>query len=381
MDRRKFLRLMGMAGAAAAVPWRFDLRRGFQGNAAWAFSQSPGLSKFAQPLRGVGPGGIPVALPDATPAPVTGVTHYTLKVTQYSDTLHPSLNATTLRGYSPAVALGEGAYPTRHLGGIIVAQKGVPIQLTVTNNIPEPHILPVDVSANFPDAAHPHGSSTLSVHLHGGHVPWISDGGPLSDFGPAALNDPTFYGASVFNGVTNLYKTLNPGLLPGQVELFYPNDQSARMMWYHDHAHDITRLNAYAGIATAYLIRDAFEGNLRSLGLPDFVENGGHEIPLVIQDKIFVGPNILTTDPTWPGLTGVGSLWYAHVYDPTRWKLLNGKAFLPPPGPLGYSRILRRHHAGQRHGLSRGHGGGPALPLPHPQRLPGPVSEPAVVRG
>ena len=65
------------------------------------------------------------------------------------------------------------------------------------------------------------------------------------------------------------------------------------MGWYHDHAMDLTRLNAYAGIASAYIIRDSFEANLRNLGLPDFVENGGREIPIVIQDKIFVGSNIL----------------------------------------------------------------------------------------
>ena len=70
------------------------------------------------------------------------------------------------------------------------------------------------------------------------------------------------------------------------------------MAWYHDHAHDLTRLNAYAGIASAYIIRDNFEANLRNLGLPDFVEHGGREFPIVIQDKIFVESNILTKDPT-----------------------------------------------------------------------------------
>jgi spore coat protein A, manganese oxidase len=55
--------------------------------------------------------------------------------------------------------------------------------------------------------------------------------------------------------------------------------------------------------------------------MPDFVENGGREIPIAIQDKIFVGFNILSKDPTWPGPTGVGSLWYPHTYEPDRWEL------------------------------------------------------------
>ncbi len=243
------------------------------------------------------------------------------------------MGPTTLWGYSPSAALGEGAYPKRHLGGIIVAQKGQPIQITATNVLPDKHILPVDTSNSaaammvgcFPDAAMKFGGTGYNgatVHLHGGFVPWISDGGPMTYFTPAASGGT--YGPAIANASVNYYKLLNPALQPGQGEYYYPNAQSARMMWYHDHAHDITRLNAYAGIASAYIIRDAFEGNLRNLGLPDFVELGGRELPLVIQDKIFVGSNILALDPTWPGPTSAGSLWYPHVYEKARWKLSNG---------------------------------------------------------
>src|SRR5437763_1265606 len=308
MNRRHFLQVSGGAAALLAV------RR-----AGYAFYQSPGIKKFTQPFRGVGPGGIPVALPDAPPAPVTGAVHYSMKIGQYTDQLHPALGPTTLWGYSPAVALGEGSYPTRHLGGIIVAQRGVPIQLTFTNDLPPAHILPVDLASaamavgGFADAASKFGGNGYNaacVHLHGGLVPWISDGGPMAWFSPAASGGK--YGPSIANATSNFYKLLNPGLQAGQAEHYYPNNQSARLMWYHDHAHDITRLNAYAGVASAYIIRDAFEGNLRNMGLPDFVENGGREIPIVIQEKIFVGPNLAALDPTWPATcpSSAGSLWY-----------------------------------------------------------------------
>ncbi|HEX8993187.1 MAG TPA: multicopper oxidase domain-containing protein [Anaerolineales bacterium] len=337
LTRRQFLKLSAAAGASLALSGKFA----FDAPVAQAFYQSTALQKFVQPLRGVGPGGIPVALPDGTTAPVTGAVHYTFKIGQYQDTLHPYLGGkTTLWGYSPSAALGEGPYPTRHLGGIVVAQKGVPIQLTFTNNLPPAHILPVDVSdfpmavGGFPDAQAKFGGNgynAATTHLHGGFVPWISDGGPLSWFTPAASGGK--YGPGIANATSNFYKLLNPGLAAGQAEYYYPNAQSARMMWYHDHAHDITRLNAYAGIASAYIIRDSFEGNLRNVGLPDFVENGGREIPLVIQDKIFVGPNIAALDPTWKGPNTPGSLWYPHVYERNRWKSAGGGNTPPIPDP------------------------------------------------
>ncbi len=311
---------MAAAGVGRVVPWNSDTR------AALAFYQSTGLRKFAQPLRGVGPGGIPVAAPDAFPAPVTGVTHYSLTIAQFTDQLHPDLGPTKLWGYNPVVPLGGGAQPQRHLGGIIVVQRGVPIQVTFTNTLPPKHILPVDTSANFTNAQQRQNATT--THVHGGFTPWISDGGPFTWFTPNGQ-----YGPSVHSAAGNIYKLLNPGLQPGQAEYYYPNSQSARLVWYHDHAQDLTRLNAYAGIASAYIIRDRFESNLRNRGLPDFVENGGREIPSVIQDKIFVGHDIADKDPTWPCPTGVGSLWYPHKYERDRWELGKKHPLGPPPNP------------------------------------------------
>jgi len=200
ITRRHFLKGVA-AGAALAVPWYFNTK------SALAFSQSTGLQKFGQPLRGVGPGGIPVAAPDAFPAPVTGVKHYSLTIGQFKDQLHPKLGPTTLWGYNPAVPLG-GAQPQRHLGGIIVAQRDVPIQITFTNTLPPKHILPVDTSTNFPDAQQRQNATT--THLHGGFTPWISDGGPFSWFTPDGQ-----YGPSVQSAAGNIYKLLNPGLQPG----------------------------------------------------------------------------------------------------------------------------------------------------------------------
>jgi FtsP/CotA-like multicopper oxidase with cupredoxin domain len=321
VTRRQVIKAAGLAGAALAVPWEVLVAQ--RPRRAFAFYQSAGLRKFVQPMRGVGPGGIPVAAPDSLPAPVTGVTHYSLRIGQFADVLHPDLGPTTLWGYNPARPLGGGTQPQRHLGGIIVAQRGQPVQITFTNSLPARHILPVDTSASFMDAQR--HQNAVTTHLHGGFVPWTSDGGPFTWFTPDGE-----YGPSVQSAAGNIYRLLNPGLQPGQAEYYYPNDQSARLVWYHDHAHDITRLNAYAGIASAYIIRDSFEANLRNLGLPDFVENGGREIPIVVQDKIFVGTDIGSRDPTWPGPTEAGSLWYPHTYETDRWELGDHPLGLPP---------------------------------------------------
>jgi spore coat protein A len=56
----------------------------------------------------------------------------------------------------------------------------------------------------------------------------------------------------------------------------YPNNQDACTLWYHDHAIGQTRLNVYAGLAGAYIIRDDEED---ALGLP----GGEHEIALSSQ--------------------------------------------------------------------------------------------------
>ena len=50
----------------------------------------------------------------------------------------------------------------------------------------------------------------------------------------------------------------------GTLTFFYSNQQSARLMFYHDHALGITRLNVYAGVAAGYLLTDSTETSLIS---------------------------------------------------------------------------------------------------------------------
>ncbi len=320
ITRRQFIKGAAIAGGAMMLPIKY-IGRG----TAYAFAQSPGLQLWKTTLRGVGPGGIPVAAADKFPAPVTKVTHYSITIQQFEDQLHPDLGPTTLWGYNPYRPLGGGSQAQKHLGGIIVAQRGTPIQITFTNSLPSTPIIPIDTTIMGASL----GPNRAAVHLHGGFVPWISDGGPHAWFDPNGNTGPSFLNNQV----------LNPHAPAGDAEYYYPNDQSARLVWYHDHAWGITRINAYSGVASAYLIRDAFELNLQNQGLPPYIEAsvlGGTavlELPIVVQDKIFVSPGILTADPTWPGPTTPGSLWYAHVYDTSRYGKLGPAPAGPPPDP------------------------------------------------
>lgn len=300
ITRRQFLKASVLAGAAAAAPGVL-----LRPQKAYAFSQSQRLRKFVQPLRGLGPAGIPVLTPDQKTYP--GVDYYEVALGTFTDQLHPDLpKATQLYGYADA-----NNPNFKHLGGLIVAQQGTPVRMRFVNQLPATHILPVDTT--IPGAETGQAQNRAAVHLHGGHIPWISDGGPFHWFAPDGTTGPS------------MVKWLpdNNGNLT--TDHYYPNRESSRLMWYHDHAVGITRLNAYAGLATGYVIRDGVEASLikpDGSGLPDLAENGGREIPLIIQDKIFKRVADQWGSP--------GDLWYSDAYDPTRWPVGVGGA---PPYP------------------------------------------------
>lgn len=280
------------------------LARPFGGTRALAFAQSPSsIRKFIVSLPGVGPAGaneigqyVPLATKHTIRFAGQSTDLYNLVATQFSQTMHPDLpGKTSFFGYSDLFT-GDQKY----LGGLIVAKRGTPVILTMTNLVPPKHILPVDptIMAGPGQMTMDLPTNRIAVHLHGGATPWFSDGTPFQWFTPSGMHGPSFMNVPGFP------------VLPGTGANYYPNDQSGRLVWYHDHAMGITRLNAYAGLASGYIITDDFEASLVSSGLlPDLVG-----IPLIIQDKSFVPANILKQDPTWKW-GGPGSLWYPHEYE------------------------------------------------------------------
>jgi spore coat protein A len=227
---------------------------------------------------------------------------------EFRQQLHPELPPTRLWGYADA-----NAPNFRHLGGVMVARTGRPVRVTYINDLPPRHPLPVDQS--IMGAGADQLENRAVVHLHGGLTPWPSDGGPHAWFTPDGRHGP-----SRIAWLPDATGALS-------YDSYYPNDQSARLVWFHDHALGITRLNAYVGLASAYILRDDFEQDLIDTGaIPGLV--AGTEIPIIIQDKVFV-PASGNPDPSGRG--DYGDLWYPSEYDPLRWDVAPGGAPLPVP--------------------------------------------------
>jgi FtsP/CotA-like multicopper oxidase with cupredoxin domain len=366
---------------------------------------------------------LPVAVPEPCTYSGQAADCYSIALVEYTEKMHTDLPATKLRGYvqiykpgttppAGAIALTEVSYKGQpvyaydkphYLGPIIVAQGKVaglaatnpaaapkPVRITFYNLLPAGAggnlFLPVDetvpgggVGPALPGSAgSKYTQNRATIHLHGNNTVWISDGNTHQWITPASETTPYPAGISARNvpdmGTGCDADPVNAPGLPGSAALmkssgcmtfFYTNAQSARLQFYHDHAHGITRLNVYAGEAAGYVVTDAVEQDMINGTNVTGVNPGlkkvlpGIGIPLVIQDKTFVdAATVYAQDPTWAwgsgalGTAVTGDLWYPHVYmtvtnpwDPTgtnpfgRW--FYGPWFNPPTptcvngGPVG----------------------------------------------
>jgi FtsP/CotA-like multicopper oxidase with cupredoxin domain len=284
-----------------------------------------GIRKFVDSLPGLGAANandlgqyIPVAVPNRTA--YTGCDYYEIELGQYTEQLHKDLPPTTLRGYRQTNTTDPKISRFSYLGPMIIAQKGRPVRVKFTNKLPTGTggnlFIPVDTTVMGSGMA-PDGTSYTQnrsvIHLHGGNTPWISDGTMHQWVTPAG--ETTNYPQGV--SVQSVPDMPQPTVGDGTETFYYTNQQSARLMFYHDHAYGITRLNVYAGVAAGYILADDAEQALvNSKVIP------ADQIPLIIQDKTFV-PNdkqLAAQDPTWDKSKygGQGNLWFPHVYMPNQ---------------------------------------------------------------
>ena len=106
---------------------------------AYSFSQSPVLPKFANPLPGLGPNGIPLATKTSVMFNDVKINKYLLGIAEFTQQLDPKLpGKTTLWGYYDRLNPVH-----RYLGGVIVAKRGTPVMLDVANKLPNHAIIPI----------------------------------------------------------------------------------------------------------------------------------------------------------------------------------------------------------------------------------------------
>jgi len=95
------------------------------------------------------------------------------------------------------------------------------------------------------------GTENATVHLHGSYTHSVWDGWASDDVPVGSYKD-----------------------------YYYPNSESGRSMWYHDHVHGSTSKHAYYGQAGIYIVKDPAEDALQ---LPA----GKYDVPLALTDKIY----------------------------------------------------------------------------------------------
>jgi FtsP/CotA-like multicopper oxidase with cupredoxin domain len=353
-----------------------------------------GIRKFIDNVAGLGYANrnnlgnyIPVATPNTTRYP--DADYYEIELGQYTQRFHSDLPATTLRGYRQ-VNTSAPDNNFHYLGPMIVARQGRPVRVKFTNKLPTGSggdlFIPVDTTVmgagmgpKFANGT-PCNSMTLvdncamyaqnrgSLHLHGGLVPWISDGTPHQWTTPAGENTQYPHGVSVYNIPDMPDNNATTGEPPqGTLTFYYNNAQSARLMWYHDHSYGITRLNVYTGQAGGYLLTDDVEQDLingtnvtgvnptSATVLPDI------GIPLILQEKTFVdNTTIFAQDPSWrwnlaaDNSAITGALWVPNVYMPFQnpYDMTGGNAvgrwqFGPwfwPPTPITFMPVPNEYY-------------------------------------
>jgi spore coat protein A len=248
VSRRQFLRvassLVGTCALADALRMAVAAPMSMDGRMRMPTLAAPGvalvnpasLERFVDPLpvpplaRAAGQRAHPSSPDHLLPC-------YRMEMRAFSARLHRDLPPTPMWGY-------DGMSP----GPTLEAARGAPFLIEWVNALPNQHFLPIDHNIHGAESSKPDVRTV--THVHGARVPADSDGWPEDWFVP---------------GHSLTYR--------------YPNAQDATTLWYHDHAMGITRLNIYAGLFGAFIVRDPDE---QALGLP----SGEYDLPLMLCDRL-----------------------------------------------------------------------------------------------
>ncbi len=195
------------------------------------------LARFVDPLpipRVLQPDG----LRDDPDEPGAQIPYYRVSMRPVDVTVHRDLPPSRMWGYGDSVP-----------GPTIETRGGRGLLVEWVNELPDKHIFAIDHTLCGAGADRPDVRAV--VHVHGAKVPPEADGYPEDWYTPGR--------SAVFH---------------------YPNKQEAKTLWYHDHAMGIERLNQYAGLFGAFIVRDEVEEALR---LP----SGPYDMPIMLSDRLF----------------------------------------------------------------------------------------------
>ena len=268
----------------------------------------PGASQAAQVAQTPLPGSAIPQFVDPLPnihTIIAGTGQIELQMKEFQSMVMPT-------GFIPATGTYTGTWvwgyrepgqpaTAPYIGPVIVATRGVPTEIKFVNDLGNSSTTNVLAYKNSTDQTlhwadplngevnmgaheamvHPgmapmppydlnySGPIPAAVHLHGGEVPPVLDGGPDSWF----TSDGSYAGHGYYSKDGNTTKNYTI--------YRYPNTQEAASIWFHDHTLGATRLNVYAGLAGAYLVVDP------ALNLPATLPGPADIVPLVIQDRMF----------------------------------------------------------------------------------------------
>jgi len=171
--------------------------------------------------------------------------------------MHPQLPTQDIWGFAAGTPSTAGN-PTAP-GVTYVAKYGEPILVRNYNQLPA-------ANGGF-------GLNSVTTHLHNGHTPAESDGGPCMFFGTNKFYDHHY--PNVLAGVLSTHQAQGGDI-----------NEAMSSLWYHDHRVDFTAQNVYKGLHGHYLLFNQFDTGDEGTGfrLPSYPQ---FDIPITFNDKCF----------------------------------------------------------------------------------------------
>jgi FtsP/CotA-like multicopper oxidase with cupredoxin domain len=269
LTKRELLKMGLMAGGIAALPVKGALAKAlrppvlFNGGPSSpptrAFIEPMPRFTVKQPVASLNPA--PTVSPNTAAGEGRKLSHqvltqfppqkfYSVSQQQAQAGMSPDLPMQTIWGF-------DGLLP----GPLYIAKYGEPILVRNFNNLP-----PQNQNGGF-------GLPSVSTHLHNGHTPSESDGGPCFFFERGQFYDQHY-----------------PNVLAGFASTHPPNgdiNESLSSLWYHDHRVDFTSQNLYKGLAGMYNLFNNLDNGDETNGAGFRPPSGEFDVNIMLNDKVF----------------------------------------------------------------------------------------------